>query len=163
MKGYIPGTHILWSEYACKHCGELPPNFYNEDREISIEIAVLFNIFEQVRKMYGHPISVTRGYSCLEYQEKIYLNKIKAIYGDLSEVFRIIRDPNITPFSVHSFGLALDIQPSKRDIPDVVKLLKAAEPLPRIGWKGYQSHIHFDLGFLIVPSYSKHLRRGAEW
>lgn len=170
MKGMIPGTHIYWSEYTCNHCGKLPPDFYNEDGEISIEYVMLFRIFEFVREGIGKPLKITRGYSCTDHQIYLYLHAIRKKYHNLNgeKIIQIGNDPTITPYSAHIFGLGLDVLPkNKEDREKVIGLLKQAKPLPRIGHKAYENnkypHIHFDIAYMMTPRYSKKLRKGAKW
>jgi len=165
MDKLIPGTHIYWAEYRCDCCGELPPDFDIENKNYWL----LFGCFEDIRRAYGSPIYISRGYSCSKHQLFIYLSLVLKKYKSLSDetIIRIINDSSMTPFSVHLFGLALDLVPPKEDIPEIVKIAKRVKPKLRIGWKAYQGnqrpHIHIDLGYLMNPRYSKHLREEAEW
>jgi len=172
----FPGTHIYEVEYRCSCCGKLPPNFYI-DGEISIEYAILFSCFEQIRDGYGNlyglkngkAIPINRGYSCSKHQLHIFLRKVREKYGALSDenIIKIINETSMTPYSVHIFGIALDIMPPIADIFKVVQIAKKTKPKLRIGWKAYQNnfhpHIHIDVGWMICPKYSKKLREGAEW
>ena len=168
MNKVFPGTHIYEVEYRCQCCGKLPPNFYI-DGEISIEYVIIFSSFEQMREGYGAPLKITRGYSCTQHQLHIFLKEVRKKYGDLSDenIIKIIKETSMTPYSVHPFGVALDIQPPIKDFLKVVDLAKRVKPKLRIGWKSYQTnprpHIHIDAGWMICPKYSRKLRQGAEW
>lgn len=167
---FIPGTHILWSEYKCKCCGRLPVGFYSNPDEISIEYMMLFKGFEFIRARLGNePLSVTRGYTCEEHQIEIYLELILKKYKELTRnnISKIAWDKTMTALSIHLFGLALDILPKKEKRVEAIKAAKQFSPKFRIGHKAYEDndnpHIHTDLGHLITPKFSKKLREGAEW
>jgi len=165
MNHYIPDTHILWVEYRCQHCGKLPPDFYLTGKVINQKYMRLFNTHSRIRERYGHPLLVTRGYSCEIHQLHIFLRKVRAKYGEKltpETIVRIINDPTMTPFSVHIFGIALDIKPPKKDLAEMRKIILETEPELRIG-KSYTTHIHIDRGFEIDPQYSEKLRQGARW
>lgn len=151
----IPGTNILWTEYQCHHCGELPPFFYviNDDgeREVRIEYAYLFTCFEEIRNQWGSGIVVTSGYRCPGHQLSLYL-----------------KGKSSTAVSVHMFGLALDMRcKDEEEVRQMATIAKALPMKPRVGWQEYiekpKPWIHIDLGHLITPGYSSKLRQGAEW
>lgn len=155
MPDYIPGTHILWSEFACRHCGQLPPDFQKD--LISMEYQSIFSVYEMVREEYVdlYPESclpISSFYRCTDYQLRLYL---------ISK--------SESPFSVHIFGLAIDVQPKegKKGCLALVKILKALPYKVRIGWRQYlgadRPWVHFDVGYMIVPRFSEKLREGAEW
>jgi len=159
MSKYL-AEYITRAEYACRHCGKLPPGFYVKDsNEISFEYELLFRLYGDLRREYGSPIYGTSGYRCTDHQLSMYLRK-----------------ESTTPYSVHVFGLAWDIRcKDEKDVKEKIKILKSLTPVPRIGWKGYlelwkkyperyrNPWIHFDIGFLIVPLYSKKLILSKEW
>lgn len=156
---FVDDTHILLSEYACRHCGTLPPGFRDPDGEIGIEFQVLFRAFEAIRLKRGNvPLSILSGYRCEEHEQAEYDawvlgGKKGAVHGFTS---------------VHVFGLALDLGAvSKVDQIGIVKLARELKPRPRIGWKQYQDAgiytVHIDYGQLIEPRYSQNLVSGAEW
>ena len=130
---------------------------------------MLFSSFEEIRKKYGKPIIITRGYSCTKHHLYIFLRKIKQKYPFLSEekILEIIKNKGLTPYSVHIFGLALDLLPPEKDTQKVVGIAQRVKPSVRVGWKSYRKnvrpHVHIDRGFKIMPRYSRHLREGAEW
>jgi uncharacterized protein YcbK (DUF882 family) len=155
-RDYIPGTHILWNEYKCRHCGALPPDFYKDD-EISIEYASLFNAYELIRERYimesdYNVLPATSGYRCPDHQLKMYLTKQSG-----------------SPYSVHIFGLALDLQPKdKHDGVDSLVLIAEGLEFPvRIGWRSYYDRenpiVHIDIGWMILPRFSEKLRKEARW
>lgn len=179
MDRYIPGTHILWVEFRCHHCGGLPPDFYDRNEKISGYYRALFSVYEQIRKGYGRPLPVSRGWSCDVHQLFIYLTKLYEKYMTINPelILRIVQDPTMTPVSTHLFG-ALDLAPKPRDMErmdrdeareavkkeclKIVEKAKKAKPRPRIGGS-YGAHVHIDLGYMIMPRYSAKLRPGAEW
>lgn len=150
--GYIPGTHILWSEYRCRHCGALPPGFYNpEDHEIAIEYMFFFGIYENLRAEYGDKLPWSSGYRCPIHQMNLYKAGLST-----------------TPYSVHMFGLAGDLKCKDTMMAEkIVSILRKLKSKPRIGWKTYFNKpnpwVHFDVGFLITPIFDKKLKRGKEW
>jgi hypothetical protein len=156
---FVEDTHILLSEYACKHCGALPPGLRDLDGDIHIEYQVLFRAYEQIReKRGGVPLAVISGYRCEAHQQAEY--DAWVLGGEKGAIHAL--------FSVHLFGLALDLGAvSKVDQIGIVKLARELKPQPRIGWKQYQDAgiytVHIDYGYLIEPIYSKDLVAGAEW
>lgn len=179
MEKYIPGTHILFCEFRCHHCGGLPPDFHDRDGQTSEYYGLLFSVYEQIRKGYGQPLPISRGWSCGDHQLFIYLSKVRAKYRQLDKetILRVIQDASITPFSTHLFG-ALDLAPKpanwrqldegklkeavRRECLKVAEEARMAKPRPRIG-ASYGTHVHIDLGYMIRPRYSAKLRAGAEW
>jgi len=149
MDKFIPGTHILWSEYRCKCCRKLPPDFYISinKKTINLKYIIFFSCFEWIRSEYGGPIIVSRGYSCTRHQLFIYLSIVLKKYETLNtaNIGDIIRDPVMTPFSVHLFGLGLDLKPPIKDIPKIVEIAKRARPKLRIGWKAYDGRNIYNL------------------
>lgn len=130
---------------------------------------MLFSCFEQIREKYGKPIIISRGYSCAKHHLYIYLEKVRSRYGLLSKknIPDIINTAGLTPYSVHIFGLALDMIPPSKDILEIARIAREVRPRLRIGVKAYEKnirpHIHIDLGYKINPRFSAHLREGAEW
>jgi len=165
MDQLIPGTHIYWAEYMCTCCGKLPPDFETDNQKYW----AIFGCFEDIRRLYGGPISISRGYSCTKHQLFIYLHQVLNKYKDLNTetIIQIINDSTMTPFSTHPFGVALDLIPPIEDTPRVIEIAKNVRPKLRIGYRAYSTnkrpHIHIDLGHLINPRYSEKLREGAEW
>jgi len=170
MNKYIPGTHILWSEYKCKCCGRLPVGFYSDPGEISIEYMMLFTGYESIRSGLGdNPLPVTRGYTCEQRQIEIYLGLILKKYSELTKdnISKIAWDKTITALSIHLFGLAFDIFPPRKKRDKAIELARKFIPKFRIGHKAYEDnenpHLHIDLGHFITPKFSEKLREGAEW
>lgn len=156
---YIGGTHVTMAEYACRHCGKLPPGFLNEDLEMELVYQVLFRGFEEIRaKRGGIPLNVNDGYRCLaqeraSYDKWVADGKPGAVHGFLS---------------VHLFGLALDLQATSwDDQAKIVKLARGLNPKPRIGWKQYKKSgvmiVHIDYGQFIQPSPTDDFQAGVEW
>jgi hypothetical protein len=158
---YIGNTHILVSEYACPHCGGLPPRMLDEDGEMNLEYGVLFRGFEEIRRQRGDkPLGVTKsgGYRCLDHEQALYETWIRA--GKPGEVHGFL--------SVHMFGLALDL--ACNDWVDqalIVSIARKLNPRPRIGWKQYRSVgsmlVHIDYGQLIQPCPTLNFTAGVEW
>lgn len=145
MKYIAP--YITRAEYACRHCDGLPPTL--EERAYIYE--VFFGRFAEIREKWNRPLRISSGYRCTEHQLTLYRQKKSA-----------------TPYSVHIFGLALDIDVDTRN--EVLSLVDVAEeidPDMRIGYQDYlnkgQTFVHIDMGYFIGPSYDKKLCEGARW
>lgn len=54
--------YFVISEFACKHCGELPPQGINK---------VLLEKLDELRARIGAPIIVTSGYRCPEHNAAV--------------------------------------------------------------------------------------------
>jgi hypothetical protein len=174
MERYIPGTYILWAEYRCHHCGRLPPDFFAETGVVSPKYMALFNAHSRIRERYGRPVAVGRGYTCEDHQIYIFLHKVMEKYGsqlDPETIIQILNDSTMTPFSIHVFGIALDMSPLKKgltpaqfqeELAKLRRIILKTEPDLRIG-RSYSTHVHVDRGFDIDPKYSEKLRRGARW
>jgi hypothetical protein len=148
--------HISKSEYSCQCCGAMPPDFYDhETGEIMPAYIFLLGTFEKIREQYGAPIPISSGFRCTRNELMLYHRLIAQGVSTAS------------PFGVHIFGLALDIQPPKKDILKLVEIIKKTTPRLRLGWKMYLAnqnpHIHIDAGFLIEPRYGLNLIPEAEW
>lgn len=160
MPKYIGNTHILLAEeYACKHCGKLPPRMLDDDGELNLEYQVLFRGYEEIRSQRGgKPLGVTNGYRCLEHEQALYdawvaAGKPGAIHGFLS---------------AHVFGMALDLAPTSwADQALIVSLARALKPRPRIGWKQYKQAgvllVHIDYAQLVQPCPTLNFTAGVEW
>lgn len=144
---FIEGTKVLLSEYQCSCCGELPVDFLSDIDEgsgapmIAYEYSLLFAIYDDIIDEFGRRIPISSGYRCRKKQ---------------------------STFSVHSFGLALDLDVNNKDeVMRVVKIARKHRLAPRIGWQKYldcgQTFVHIDIGYLIYPRWSKSLERGVEW
>ena len=153
MSKYIPGTHILWSEYSCNCCSKLPPYFehYNTWGEIPRNNKLLFMAFEMYRSQLGEGRKITSGYRCPLYQARLHN-----------------ADKTPAPISEHNFGYALDIDcKDEDDVREAVRILKGL-PIPlRIGWQSYlakgMTFVHIGIGYLIDPAYGRNLREVMEW
>lgn len=159
MADKLVSTHITQGEYACKHCGLLPPGFYGEDGLPDIEYQVLFRAFESIReKRGGRPLEVKSGYRCEDHEREMFEEWVRS--GKVGEVQGYL--------SAHLFGLALDLQAeSAGDQLAIVKIARSLRPVPRIGWKQYRSVgsalVHIDFGFLISPLPTAKFAPGVEW
>lgn len=159
MKTYIGNTHVLVSEYACKHCGRLPPRVLDDEFEMNLEYQVLFRGYEEIRRQRGDkPLGVASGYRCLKHEQALYDTWLLA--GRPGEVHGFL--------SAHVFGLALDLDCN--DLVDqdlIVSIARKLIPRPRIGWKQYRSVgsllVHIDYGQLIQPCPTLDFTAGLEW
>lgn len=147
MKYIAP--YILRTEYECHHCKALPPGIDLKNLQIAYEL--LFGRFKEIRESWGGPLQISSGYRCTDYQGLL-----------------IKQGKSRSPYSVHIFGLALDIDVhDDADVRKLVKIVEMIDPDLRIGYKEYlekmQSFIHIDMGYLISPKYSQVLREGARW
>jgi hypothetical protein len=135
--------HISRAEYSCRHCGELPPDLYNSNGEISDPYDYLFGGFDIIREAWGGPLRITSGYRCPEYN--------KQVGGE--------------DLSPHLFGLATDID--LKDNAEVDKLARICEleiPEFRRGeYRNGKSFIHIDCAFLLYPRPTDAFRRGVRW
>ncbi len=148
MSKYI-SPYILKSEYACRHCGALPPGL--DLTSISFIYGILFTDFEKIRKQWGSPLRISSGYRCPAHQLRLWQRK-----------------ESTTPFSVHIFGLALDINvKTPEEVDSLVSIAGAIDPELRIGYRQYlakeQTFVHIDIGYLINPIYDISLVEGERW
>lgn len=146
---------LTYNEYKCSHCGKLPPSFYDHDGQRTEHVPYIygefFDIFKTIRTAWGRAIPITSGYRCIKKQKDLYDQGVASAL-----------------ISVHNFGLAMDLDcKDEHEVITMVKLIKKICPELRIGWKTYlhrgQSFIHIDCGYLITPSYSNKLYKGASW
>jgi uncharacterized protein YcbK (DUF882 family) len=143
MGKYI-ALYITKKDYACHHCGKLPP-FYEPDYP-SIIHEILFDRFKQIRDSWGKPLHIDSGYRCQEHN--------KAVGGE--------------EWSVHCFGLALDLGvDNEEEVHQLVHVAETIDPDLRIGFQRYldkgQHLVHIDVGYLINPRFSLNLHEGARW
>jgi len=136
---------ILEREYRCKCCKKLPVDLFTleTEPEMGTPFLMLFKYFHDIRKAWGRPIPVSSGYRCPE--------RNKAEGG--------------TPYSVHLFGLALDL-----DFEDVKEVSKAALMIKQIAsrlrvgiYKEKGTFIHIDVAYFIYPRIDEKWRKGARW
>ena len=146
---------ITYQEFQCNCCRRLPPEFYYNGGgrvdDVPYLYRELFRGFKRLREKWGRPIDITSGYRCLKHQKELYEQEISS---------------NL--ISVHSFGLALDLDcDSREEVESMAKLARRLLPAFRIGHESYLNHgqtfIHLDTGYRISPSYSKKLVEGASW
>jgi len=132
--------YISEEEYRCKHCHRLSPDFTLSSAG---PFWNLFFNFRQVREAWGAPIPINSGYRCIEYNQQI---------GG---------EPN----SIHTFGLALDLDcKDALDVDVLYKIIEEVNPNLRIGrYKKNATFIHIDVGYLIYPRASEAWRKGARW
>lgn len=143
--GRYLAPHITNGEYRCGCCFKLPIDFFNEEDEIEIgtPYLMLFKYFQDIRTAWGKPIPISSGYRCSKYNEEV----------------------GGKPCSVHTFGLALDLD--CKDVKEVSKLallIKQIAPQLRVGiYKKAGSFIHIDVGYYIYPRLKEEWHEGARW
>lgn len=134
--------HITYEEYSCHHCGLVPPDFWKGGK-VSQPYQYLFDKFEFMRHARGDiPIKIDSGYRC-----KVH-NASSEVQGE--------------PWSVHVFGLALDLgfdtpgdaQEFAQDVEDLQKGLRMGV---------YPTWVHIDVGFLIYPKAFTEWTQGVRW
>ena len=128
--------YILRSEYTCRCCSELPPD-YMEPHDSAFEI--LFDSFALVREHWGTPLNITSGYRCLRHNSFV----------------------GGAPLSIHQWGLALDVAVKPHEIDEFYSMVLEDIPDLRIG-KG-SNFLHMDVGYLIYPRASEAWTRGQRW
>jgi uncharacterized protein YcbK (DUF882 family) len=133
-------AHITLEEYHCHHCGQVPPDFWKNGKPTPPYL-YLFEKFEFLRHVRGDkPIRVNCGYRCRTHN--------KAVGGE--------------DFSVHLFGLALDLGfDTEAEIKDFAEDVDALQKGLRMGV--YPWGIHIDVGFLIYPKAFAEWTQGARW
>jgi uncharacterized protein YcbK (DUF882 family) len=135
--------HIGRDEYACKDCGELPPDFYTASGEIADPYVYLFDAFGVIRDAWGGPLRISSGYRCIKYNAQVG--------GE--------------GCSAHMFGLALDLD--VKDNAEVEKLARICEleiPEFRRGeYRNGESFVHIDCAYLMYPRPTEAFRRGVRW
>lgn len=134
--------HITREEYACKCCNAVPPDFWKSDRPTPPYL-YLFEKFEFLRHVRGDkPIRVNCGYRCRNH------NASDAVKGE--------------PWSVHVFGLALDLGfDTSEEIKSFAADVDALQKGLRMGV--YPWGVHIDVGFLIYPKALPEWTQGARW
>ena len=136
--------YILRSEYRCKCCKKLPVDLFTEENEpeIGTPFLMLFKHFEDIRKAWGRPINISSGFRCPE--------RNRAERG--------------LAYSIHLFGLALDLDCNLDEVDKLAKLVKKTAPVLRVGaYKNHGSFVHIDLGYFIYPRIDEKWRKGARW
>ena len=128
--------YILRSEYACRCCSELPPD-YDEPYDSAFDI--LFSSFEIIREEWGAPLHITSGYRCPRHNSFVGGH----------------------PLSVHQFGLALDVGVESHEIDRLYSIVLNETPDLRVG-RG-SNFLHLDVGYLIYPRASEAWKRGHRW
>lgn len=70
--------HFKMREFACRHCGELPPNGMNP---------VLLEKLDELREQLGAPVIVTSGYRC-EYWNRVVggVSNSQHRYGNAADI-----------------------------------------------------------------------------
>lgn len=136
---------ILKREYRCKCCKKLPVDLFTEENEpeVGAPFLMLFKYFHDIREAWSKSIPITSGYRCPK--------RNKAEGGH--------------PYSVHLFGLALDLDfKDKKEVSKVALLIKQIAPKLRIGiYKESGTFIHIDTGYYIYPRIDPKWRKGARW
>ena len=144
MRKYIAPL-LLKDEYLCKCCGDFPVDFFVEkdEAEIATPFLMLFKHFQDIREAWSKPIPVTSGYRCPK--------RNKAVGGH--------------PYSVHLFGLALDLDcKDEEEVSKMALLIKQIAPNLRKGiYKEAGTFIHIDVGYYIYPKISRNWSGGVTW
>jgi uncharacterized protein YcbK (DUF882 family) len=129
--------HIMLSEYRCPCCGAIP---YDEE---GLGQRELFEAYEAIRSTLNRPLRITSGFRCPKHNADIG--------GE--------------PFSIHLFGLALDID--AKDIGEVESLVAAVNltaPNLRMGiYTKAETFVHIDTGYRILPRVLRAWHAGARW
>lgn len=122
--------YITEQEYACRCCGKIPPFILKKIYQD------LFYCFARIREQVG-PLTINSGYRCPKHNT----------------------DVGGKEYSIHIFGLALDIATDEPD--ELFSLIDNLYPDLRIGQ--YNTFIHIDNGYDIVPRMKSAWRKGARW
>ena len=123
------------SEYRCRHCLALPPD-YAENKSF---FSQFFEYWVDIRERFGLPIIINSGYRCPVHN----------------------RDVGGEECSAHCTGLALDIRPSDGDLSRLVRIIDAYANDLRM--KVYSRFVHIDASFLCVPRLRENWVRGYRW
>ena len=127
--------YITRAEYACRCCGELPPDV---DNTYPLAHSMLFEAFEIIREAYGKPIPISSGYRC-----PLHNTFIGGSY-----------------LSAHMFGMALDLKlGSERDY--VLEIIEREIPDLRVG--KYDWGLHIDTAYLINPRAKEAWKKKQRW
>lgn len=67
------------SEFACKHCGQLPPNGMNP---------VLLERLDNLREMYGYPIYISSAYRCPTHNAEVGgVSNSQHVLGNAADIY----------------------------------------------------------------------------
>ena len=136
---------ISEEEYLCGCCKKYPVDFYTEgdEPEIGAPYLMLFKYFYKIREAWSKPIPINSGYRCPKHN--------KAERGH--------------PYSIHLFGLALDLRcKDEEELGKMALLIKQVAPDLRIGiYRKLGIFIHVDVGYYIYPRVDKKWRKGGRW
>lgn len=130
-------------EYQCKCCGALPPDLFDDGSELAVVYDGFFSAFDDIREMFGKAIKITSGYRCIKHNQDIG--------GE--------------PLSVHTFGLALDMDcKTPEEVEWLAECVEKTHDELRMG-KYLQSgtFVHADCGFYIWPRASLAWVSGKRW
>lgn len=129
--------HLSIDEYKCPCCGRMPDSVHSDSR-----YELLFGTFERIRELVGKPILISSGYRCPRYN----------------------REVGGVPYSVHIFGLALDLDFDPKEIHSMSDLIKYNFPFLRIGvYADGKSFVHIDVGYTINPRLEGEWIEGTTW
>ncbi|MEE9612820.1 MAG: hypothetical protein V3W19_16325 [Desulfatiglandales bacterium] len=135
----FPDVKILISEFACSHCGKLPPDMYT-----NIYYYHFFQKWQRIRTAWGRPVPISKngGWRCP------YL-----VYT------MIIQKRAKAAVSPHSFWALDSDLDGKKETEEYAALVEELYPELRIGYKGYiearMSFVHLDQAYEIQPRASE--------
>ena len=136
--------HFDESEFRCKCCGKLPPQFRDSEGELTVCYQTLFDQLEDIRSAWGRPLRIKSGYRCSQHN---------SVVGG-------------SPLSVHMFGLAVDLGfSSDNEVAKFIEVARSVAPYMRRGWKMYvgKKFCHLDVADCIYPRPSENFVGGVEW
>ena len=135
----FPDVKILISEFACRCCGNLPPDIYE-----NIYYHLFFRKWQHIRTAWGRPVPISNngGWRC---PRQVYT----MIMGKRAKA----------AVSPHSFwALDSDLE-NKKETEEYAALADELYPELRIGFRGYiedgSSFVHLDQAYEIQPRASE--------
>ena len=81
MRNFVVG------EFQCKCCGDLPENARSN------EVALVDNLLDQVRDVFGHEIKVNSGYRCPRHNAKVGgVKNSQHLTGEAADICALVTD-----------------------------------------------------------------------
>ena len=138
--------YLSKAEYQCSclHCGgSFPPDLYDEDGELAVVYETFFSAFDDIREMFGKAIKINSGFRCVKHNQDI---------GG---------EPN----SVHTFGLALDMDgKNAAEVEWLAECVEKTHDELRMGkYLTSGTFVHCDAGYNIWPRASERWKSGIRW